>query len=343
MLSKPSIIGRLATTALLIFFASVAHADLIDEVIAGSEANAAEIQRGHATYKVSTIMTMNNQEQPPINENYEVWFDYPRVRIDAASNMQERKLYLPDRTISFDSSNLPKLQELGAINFTAIVLPIDSDSRPIIHPRMFGPAKVASIANEVRALRENPIWKIEATEMENGLILLRCHSDQQFVTSEYYIDPNQGYSIVRLKEWALKASKDDPSFESESTFEEIDQKTFVLSKRKTQLKIDVGGKLVPYLKEDVELTSIKLTDKADDALFTIEGLGLPEGGRVQDRVAGIEYPFKSAAPAKQVFAVNPAVAKNSSQRNWIIIASAILVAAVLFIWYSRRSSKSSIS
>lgn len=273
------------------FIAKSSCADLLDEIVAGCEANLNAIQSGHAKYEITTARFAKGQEQPKEVENYDVRFDFPRIRIDSEAG-QMRRIFSVDQVISFDAKNLAHLSKLGPTNFSATIRSRDEEQATIsAHPRMLGPEKIESIANEIRLLQSNPKWQLDAHNRKDGLIALRCRSKQLYAEVEYLIAPTLGYGVVSVKEWALSASPTKPYFVMSAQFRKIDPGVFVLEQRETVISILSDGKLEPYTSEEVRLKEITLTRDVDASAFTLDGLGLPAGARVMDKVHGRNYLF----------------------------------------------------
>ncbi len=96
--------------------------NLLDEIAVGCEANVAKIQHGHARYTVGNTAYKNGKEQPRTEENYQVWFDFPKVRTDLAKR-QSRRIYFEDYSVQFKAENLRSFENLERRIFLRLSIP----------------------------------------------------------------------------------------------------------------------------------------------------------------------------------------------------------------------------
>jgi hypothetical protein len=72
---------------------------------------------------------------------------------------------------------------------------------------------------------------------------------------------------------------------------------FVLETRTIKRSICFNDRMLPNFEEHIRLVEIDLSKRPDPKLFTIDGLNLPRGARIQDRIAGRNYKYEPP-PAK---------------------------------------------
>jgi hypothetical protein len=287
---------QFAFQALVVFVAAVSGATrvwaadaVLDRIVAGSEANIAKIQSGHAVYSITRIQYLDGVEQSPKTDELDVSFDYPRVRIDSKTR-QLRKIYLKDGVISFDATNLPVVSRIGPRNLIATIKSLKEEEPIAIHPRMLGPAKWTSLAGEIRALESNPDCQVEGSEAsDGGLLIVRTHSEKMKVRALYEVAPQFGYGVVRATEWLLRDGGEEPFFEMTARYRKADNGALVLDRRTTSTAFVRDGKLLPQGRQEVELKEMTLIEPPSEKLLRLDGLGLPGGAMIQDRINGKEY------------------------------------------------------
>lgn len=171
---------------------------LLDEVVAGSDANVALIADGTARYSV--LITTFKPRKNTVKEATTVYFDGPLTRVDSGT---KRVILDKNRVIEFDGANIGTIRQDQPHNYSAIIRAEKAVSRIWAHPRMQGLRGVCSIGEVVRAYRRNPEFQLQAIK-EEAVIRITAYSKGQFAKNEYWVAADQGYGVTRLRQWALK-------------------------------------------------------------------------------------------------------------------------------------------
>ena len=345
---------------------------LLNEVLAGYDANLALIQHGTASY--TTKMTMyvpppvaddepsqGENGKPPapdagpretLTSEVTVHFDYPRLRFDwrgdrrvagAGLIVEERRKIVDGEQFIFYDPPRGAVKNPHAHN--VMIVPTSSEiwsAMSAMHPREQFPN--FSIADHIRALRNNPDASLNAAREADGLI--RFDAAGPKFRASYWVSPSEGYSIVRSKMWAPTVSESQPVQILEATVRGTNGGAYVLDRRAIKNFTIVDGKIKPSHDEEVTLVKIDLLGQPDEKLFTLDGLDLPVGATVQDRIQGRRYEYAVAAVREPEIKV-PAPSGPMKTRHWptaLYIAAGVGLLAVGFLSYRiRRRRKDSAS
>src|SRR6185295_6873951 len=124
--------------------------------------------------------------------------------------------------------------------------------------------------------QDNPKVTLRVSRTDTAIVVTALFVNG--AKTECEISPAQGYSVVRLTAW-LPNEPALPFKEVRTTYRQIKDGPFVAVK---QRGISRGLRpLVVMTTWDVTLDDIELGTQPDAKQFTLEGLGLPRGGRVQ--------------------------------------------------------------
>lgn len=259
--------------------------DLLDEVIAGSDANVSMIEHGTARYSV--VQTIFRPEKDAQTWTVVVHFDGSKTRIDSG---WRRTIVDEERVVDFDAEFLGTPSQRQTHNYSAIIR-VKSRAKPFLaHPRMLGFGDLLSAAEAVRQMRSQPKWRLKA-EKDGEAIHVAAESEELGGKIEFWSSPDKGYAVTRYKKWALH-SPERPYDEIESEFTRADNGSFVLARSTRICRVyESSSGLRDVTETHIELKTIALTKKPDSRLFTLEGLDVPQGARIQDRINGKEYLF----------------------------------------------------
>jgi hypothetical protein len=92
-----------------------------------------------------------------------------------------------------------------------------------------------------------------------------------------------GYSLVRAEEFALKSSSEQPVMLMTADYQKTSEGGWLLSDRDLTHWVNINGEMTKRTHTVMKLIEFD-GDKPDPELFRLESLGLPEGGRVMDRI-----------------------------------------------------------
>lgn len=308
---------------------------LIDEVIAGNQANMALIQRGTATYR-TTWRTYPSQRKPrgiarsgkdepdkapvegnavrgPFVSETTVYFDYPRLRFDWRGNgawkdnptemREECFIYDGRRLIEY---NMPQWGDKMDVDRPRRTRgPHHGTSNPNAHNVLIWPPEKKparqyvdprgefdmSLERSIRRWVEELEGSVTAAREKDGLIRLDFVLRVTHVAR--WVAPMQGYCVVKRKSWVTLQGKPQLVDDMQVKLRECDNGAYVLSQRDTKSSRVIGNKILPRLEETVTLVRIDLDAPPDDNVFTLDGLDIPVGTKIQDRAKGRESQYPS--------------------------------------------------
>jgi len=299
---------------------------LLDQVIAGCEGNLAMIEAGSAKYSITTSFADGRK---PVSERAALWIDGPRLRVDLGD---ARMIELPDRLIDFQAPYLGTDKQLAPHNYSVIILPPSPHPRTgMLHPRMQGVQGLRNIAVMLRAARAKPdVWTLAAT-MEGKIIRVTEVSEANFIKTEVWVDPDQGYGVVRFLQWSK--ARNLPAVEVHSKYRRANHGAFVVSECRQVLRKPEADGYRDDTQVDIALQEISLGEKPDEKLFTIEGLGLPEGVPIQDRIQNRQYVYGASVATEGGIVSGPA--RSGSRMVWLLGVGAIFGVAVVCLLLRR--------
>ncbi len=302
---------------------------LIDEVVAGCDANLSLIERGRASYSVSH--SYPDGRKSLLSGPAALFFDGPRLRVDIADR---RMIQDEDRLVVFIATDLGTAGGRDARNYNVTVdVPTRRSELVWAHPRMQGLTRLENIAQDIRAVRENREWNLGA-EAEGSLIKVTRESSGLKV--EYWVDPSQGYGVVRHAKWSKRITN-LPAVEVDSKYRRVGNGAYVVSDCKRVFREPNEGGYRTYEETRVVLMEIALAEHPDPTVFTIDGLGLPKGARIQDRINNREYVFGvSAVRDEDVGRPHVSGPQRTFGRFVIGVAALAAVVVALVLWRALR-------
>jgi hypothetical protein len=276
-------------------------AALLDEIIAGAEANLQAIERGEAHYQVETTATGSKErssiEKAMFPSKYSVVmrFDGSLCRWD----FQHFRCYRDDLVdVVFDTFQIDR--NPAARGPASSVFIYDKGHGPhspyVYHPRYLGNGLECvtdpryapkSIAEILRSARQTPELTKVVVNREGALVRLVIDVPSQKAKDEYWVSPQEGYAVTQERKWATK-NPDNKPYSEVSTGYRREGAAFVATRSvRTERRMDQGVQHDLYTIRTT-LTMIRLDEKPDAKVFTLDDLGLPKGARVQDRRSGTE-------------------------------------------------------
>ena len=216
------IIPRIALLLIPALLVPLSHAKspLLEEVVAGAEANISKIDKGSATYSVAHTLTRPSGNMA--DNSYEVAMRFKD---------QSCRWDMPDAHYVLDERNFLAFEPKGLkgkiepFNYSVLVAHRNKASVTPwnFHPRTLGfsigPASKkqtspANIAEYIRDFPDRDGFEIEAIK-ENGLIKIVAMTPSS--EHDFWIDPKQGYALVKHWGYAQK-TPDLPFIENETSY-----------------------------------------------------------------------------------------------------------------------------
>jgi hypothetical protein len=271
---------------------------LLSEVVAGFESHHCLIQKGVAQYTVTLSSKggseQERKEQTADSFNAMIYFDGSKARWDFRNWRCVRD---GTHDIEFNAARLGAPDELAAPHYIAHIYELYGGgiSPHSYHPRWLGHsvkpeiAKLSefTIADLIRRLRQSSKAKVTVAREGPLIKLVAEYSDAHF-KRQYLIDPRQGYSVVRLLGWNV-GKFDQPVDEIITEYTDAGGGAFIASEQIFVKRRFADGKWVELPAQHTKLIKATLGETPDPKLFTLDGLGLPRGARIQDKTTGRLY------------------------------------------------------
>ncbi|HUY31180.1 MAG TPA: hypothetical protein VMV69_00260 [Pirellulales bacterium] len=284
----------------------VASQALVDEVIAGTEANLALIEHGTATYSVRRTNVVPAGLDVPgdvkiAHGTYtkegevRVSFDYPRMHFEWRGTGRVPGEVATERAIYDGEYNMRFLvPSAGAGTGTVFIMAgSHSTTGNYLHPRKQFRGfwiRPPSFADQLRGMAAADA-SLTAARQPDGLVRFANQPTAGKIRGIYWISPNEGYSLVRAQEWPVWSPVKPPQL-YEATARPAGNGAFVLAHRLARFySLSKSGELEPSREEESTLREIDLRVRPDPKLFTIDGLGLRVGARIDDQVHGRLYHY----------------------------------------------------
>ncbi len=262
---------------------------LLDEIVAGSQANLERIDHGRASYEV-TVTSKDSSGERTETRLYTIQFDYPLLRADMPDGVV---IYKPDYVLHYLSDLPPEspTRSPGVVIQDPTIAP-----PPPFHPRVQDGAGGAKHAgSSITAARGDPDGALTAQRgAENVNIEVHYeHPSQQFRT-KLVVAPQLGYSLTRIEQYALKLSESVPYRELSMSYRRLPGGAYVVQQRQETDRLWVGNE---YSHSTETLTRLVDFDPARPSadVFRLESMGLPEGAHIDDQVHRRHYTFGSTA------------------------------------------------
>jgi hypothetical protein len=289
---------------------------LLDQVATGFDANTKLIQRGIAKYRIvetfhlpvptlparkgrpSAAVEWNGKPQVATAE-MTVYFDYPYLRFDwrgqrrtvqgGLVSQTEWTIYGAQYKVHTDFISKPRTPSGHRVFIDRAK---DGEPEPnLIHPRgqACGPRQRfgADAINRLRG-KVGSQWTIGRGPDD----LVRLALEGRAGRTVFWLSPAARYSVVRSEIWRGKATEaNEPYIVYDASFRKTDNGAFVLEHRLLHEDAFVDGVQRPSRDEEVTLLDINMPSELDPDVFTLDGLGLPAGARIVDRVSGTETEY----------------------------------------------------
>lgn len=283
---------------------------ILDEIIAGCEANVALIDRGWARYDVTTTTAdpsklgqaaRQKYERPLLKGTQPVRIDFDRTR--CRWTIGRIRCYRDDKhDVYFDAQTLEegheqKVPSHDAVHYRASIHAVHTSpfSPTPYHPRYLGHGidgreNDKTIADVLKGARKRlDVWSINVVP-EEKLLKVMLDSKASSYRAVFWVSPQQGYSPVRGERWSLKVSDTTPASEFKVEYKQIQGGVFVASRRLQINRRPIDHqKYVESDRTEAVLTDIALGDQPKEDLFSLPGLGVPRGTIVRDKTTGKEY------------------------------------------------------
>jgi hypothetical protein len=319
---------------------------LVSEVVAGQEANRELLQFGTAQYEITREEFYRRDAAPKsayagphkTSVEFRVVFDYPHIRTETND---ERVVHRPDHAIVFRTKPGPQAS-YPAYEYSAIIEVPSAAPIPLFHPGIQHEIRGVSFIDRIRSARDKPHLGIQVTakKADDGLIEINIDSPASFWRGEYWIDPDQGYQLVRGNQYALKSSSDQPVLTFQAGYQQVSGGAFILNERQQTDWINLNGDLLKRSHTDMRLTSFD-DAKPDPTLFQLESLGLPVGARITDRINKKHYVYGVSAVTEADIPTFGVTGPDESNRPFplgmIFVAAAMLLGGVAIgLWFRRE-------
>ena len=261
-------------------------AQLLDEVVAGSEANLQLVEHGRATYKHTTGSAHQPAEHNQ-SSTYTVTFDYPFVRVDAPDHIL---VHTPELVIWYPT-RMGHAPEYPAYEHRAVISD-PATAKPLpFHPRIQHEHHLPDVAILINSQRKNPKATLTAERDGDGSIVIRYESPDAHFRAIFVVGPSFGYSLTRVERYSLKASSTVPLVETTLSYLRIPNGGYIVDEREAiyRLRASVDG---PYqiLRSVTRLVDFDPARPSPD-VFRLESIGLPEGARIDDQINQRRYIF----------------------------------------------------
>ncbi len=307
---------------------------LLDDIVAGSDANFELIDHGRASYE-ATVTSKDPTGERTETRLYTIQFDYPLVRADMPDGVV---IYKPDYVLHY-LSDLGLPPESPTRPPGVVIQDPTIASHPPFHPRVQDGAGGRKHAGSIiTAARGNPDGTLTAQRgAENVNIEVRYeHPSQQFRT-RFVVAPQLGYSLTRIEQYALKLSESIPYRELTMSYRRLPSGAYLVQQRQETDRLWVGNE---YSHTTETLTRLVDFDPARPSadIFRLESMGLPEGAHIDDQVHRRHYTFGSTAVTEDdIRAVGiTGPGRGRTSRHVLVIGTLTIGMGVLWFGVIRR-------
>jgi hypothetical protein len=280
---------------------------------------------------------MSYRHPPVWSYEYKVFYDYPFVRTE----MPDEKIIFRTQHVIYFRTNLGPAESYPPREYAAVIKDPSMAAPPYFHPRAEREVHHTAFTKRIVTARMRPELniRVEARKTEDRLIQVTIDSSKNFWRGKFWANPEKGYSLVRAEEYGLKTSSEQPAIFMTADYQKTSNGGFVLSSRALTHWISVNGALVQRSHTVMNLVDFN-DDKPDPELFRLESLGLPEGGRVTDRINNKHYVYGVSAVTESdipEFNVAAAEEREGGFRLWMALAGAALAfgVAAWVLWLRR--------
>lgn len=321
---------------------------LVEEIIAGVEANEALIRHGTATYFVRLTLQRGGVTRVKEGEVRE-WFDYPNVqwewRVASAASHPghiERTMvneaYLHHFVVpaGFGPTGPPGDACLVFVEGRNSGIAGLTHPREQIHKHSVRPP---SFAEQLRYMQSGPGGPV-AIRQQDGLIRVDYQPPRdggKVARGIYLVSPHEGYCLVRADEWPYWPPEGEPARRYEAIARSAGSGAFVLAHRvQMDYLLSETGELVLDRGDDSTLREVNLGVVPEPKFFTLDGLGLPPGTRIRDNVRGREFRYGIASVTEGDI-LPPEHGSPMALRYWFVAFGLIagVLAACRLAWRSQ--------
>ena len=312
---------------------------LLDECVAGINANLTLIEHGEATYRL-TGGSHGGNSQP---WSLKVVFDYPRLRFEWRRDevVDGQSVTVIDHSILDSEQRIHYQPPLGGLRLPnaniVMITPNLKDSYVLMDPRQQQHqtwVDPPSFAWQIAYMRKRAPDRLTAWRDEEGLIEISFQPSIEETRGIYWLSADQGYALVRAKQWSQTWGGKEPSNTYEAKFRQTSNGAFVVSYRHERDCVLEKGVLTPWRDEELWLESIDLEARPAETTFTVDGLDLPIGAPIHDQLNGREYRFGIDAVEERDIKVGQASGP-MRLRSWLNIFNAAAGGALL-MWLGNR-------
>jgi hypothetical protein len=319
---------------------------LLDECIAGIEANLALIEHGTATYRINDVVKRRGNLIPQ-EQMLKVIFDDRRHRFEwhkkersegSEEIVVEHVIIDPERVIEY----WPPIGGVLPANGHFVAITRNSNNRrALMEPsqqRLNCWGVPPTFVWEIGWMKKTAPDHLTARRDAQGMIEISFQPPSVEVTrGVYWLSPEQGYGLVRANEWITGWDGDEPSSTYAAEFQNANNGAWVVAHRQERDRVPRDGALVHFHKHELWLDEIDLITRPADATFTIDGIGLPAGARIRDMLNGREYRYGIPAVDGQNIDVTQATGP-MALRSWLGAFNTAL-GGVLLIWLGNRAAR----
>ncbi len=325
-----------------------ANADdaLLDELLAGHDANVSAINHGTARYRYTATAGGHRSEFL-----VEVQFHGDQTRFDFGDS---RNISSPDADITFEAPHLGTAAARPPHHYIAIVYEKGrGPNHPWqYHPRYLGHSHIPNsqtlgdVMREVqKAARQSKAFKWKAERGAGAASVSYVH---EYVTLDFRLGPGSSFPIIDFSMTDSRLAR--PAAEAHFEYRTVSTGQQVASKATIVSRIPQAHEYVDRARVEVELMEIDLTKRPDPEVFTLGGLGVPIGARISDKRIGKIYLFGvEAATEKELVRIieeqelthlyGPAPVESWTWTIGISVSLAILALGLVLLlgWYLRAA------
>ncbi len=312
-------------------YASATEADasesepLLDEIVAGSEANFELIDHGRASYE--EIVNLDGEHSH--TQQFTIQFDYPVLRADMPDRIV---IYKPDYVIRYFTRMGPQPEYPPREHRVVIVDPAIA-SPPPVHPRAQYPSpRLPHAGSILTGVRRDPNGTINTQHRVDGHIEVRYENRGAHIRAIFVVAPQFGYSLTRIEEFALKSSDSIPFRELMMSYRRIPSGAYIVEERHELHRLWHGDE---YSHTTETLTRLVDFDPARPSpdVFRLESIGLPEGARIDDQINQRRYIFGVTAVTEDDIGVVEVTGpwRGRAPRRVLLIGT--LVIGLVVLWF----------
>ncbi len=303
---------------------------LLDEIVAGSDANFELIDHGRASYE--TIVYIDGQHSD--THLHAIHFDYPFLRADTANRVF---IYKSDYVIDY---RMPtgSISEYPAREHRAIIQDPTIASHPPFHPRVQNsPRATPHAGNIITAVRGETNGTISAQYRLPDRIEVRYENPSEYFRAMYLVAPQLGYSLTRIEEYALKRSDSTPYRELTMSYRRIPSGAYIVEHRHEIKRLSDGEKHSRTTEAVTRLVDFDPARPSPD-VFRLESMGIPEGARIEDQINQRRYIFGVTAVTEEDIGVVEVTGpwRGTAPRRVLVIGTVVIGLVVLWFGVIRR-------